>query len=145
MIIGLFLYESSAINNQEINFLIKSSKVNIELEDTTIDQYITPKQVVDYQLKVTNKGLPCLIRFKIIPNDIKLTNNKYKYHDGYYYDSDCLMSDCSKVLVDNLQIDEDLLVNKQNQLLDFEIVVEAVQYHENINWNDIEIQKFKVE
>lgn len=140
----LILCKSMAINNQEINFLIKSFKVDISLQDNVSEQYLTPEQILDYKLKVINKGLPCLIRFKVMPDNIKLIDDNYTYLNGYYY-SDYLGVDESKLLISGLQVDEDLLQLKQNQMLDFKVIVEAIQYEENIDWNQVEVQEFKVE
>lgn len=140
----LILCKSMAINNQEINFLIKSFKVDISLQDNVSEQYLTPEQVLDYKLKVVNKGLPCLIRFKVLPDNIKIIDDNYTYLNGYYY-SDYLGVDDSKLLISGLQVDEDLLQLKQNQMLDFKVIVEAIQYEENIDWNQVEVQEFQVE
>lgn len=154
---GIYALVDDVINNTES--VISTSYVDIKLEEyqngepyTKENEVVMPGEVVELNTRVSNLGIDCYVRIKIIYtlNNTEYIESNYingdyknwsKIDDYYYYDSVLNQSETLN-LFDTIQIPNNIINNSSGDKLVVHIIVEAVQAKNfDGNWDEVDIKK----
>ena len=154
---GIYALVDDVINNTEST--ISTSYVDIKLEEyqngepyTKENEVVMPGEIVPLNTKISNLGIDCYVRAKIIYtlNNTEYVESNYidgdyknwtKIDDYYYYDSILNQSE-SVNLFDTIQIPNNIINESTGDTLVVHIVAEAVQAKNfDGNWNEVNIEE----
>ena len=154
---GIYALVDDVINNTEST--ISTSYVDIKLEEyqngepyTKENEVVMPGEIVPLNTKISNLGIDCYVRAKIIYtlNNTEYIESNYidgdyknwtKIDDYYYYDSILNQSE-SVNLFDTIQIPNNIINESLGDTLVVHIVAEAVQAKNfDGNWNEVNIEE----